>query len=116
MFQEAVAEFEKARTLSNGSQVVVAELAHAYASSGRSSEARRLLESLLSRQSYILPEEVAADYAGLGENDRALDWLERAVTNVAPRFAFIARRDPRFDGLRANLRFKELLKKVGLAQ
>jgi Flp pilus assembly protein TadD len=118
MFQDAVAEFEKARTLSNENQVAIAELAHAYASSGERAEARRLLKQLedLSKRSYILPEEIAAVYAGLGENDRALDSLERAVADVAPRFAWIAKRDQRFDSLRANPRFKTLLKKMGLPQ
>jgi tetratricopeptide (TPR) repeat protein len=57
--------------------------------------------------------QVAVVYAGLGEHDRALDWLERAWRTRQMHFPFAAV-EPRFRDLRENPRFRELLARAGL--
>jgi hypothetical protein len=50
----------------------------------------------------------------LGEKNEALNWLDRACTNHAPLFTWIAKRDPKFDSLRNEPRFRDLLKRMRL--
>jgi serine/threonine-protein kinase len=57
--------------------------------------------------------QVAVVYAGLGENDLALDWLERAWTTHQVHFPFAAV-ESRFRELRSNPRFQQLIGRVGL--
>ena len=58
---------------------------------------------------------VAGTYARLGENERALEWLEKAF---AARDANLSnlKVDTSFDNLRSDPRFAELMRKVGLPQ
>jgi len=52
---------------------------------------------------------------GLGEQDRAIEWLDRAVTERSYGVGGI-NSDPIFDPLRSNPRFKKLLRRIGLAR
>jgi tetratricopeptide (TPR) repeat protein len=83
---------------------------------GRTGEARETLRRLdeLSQQSYVSPYHMAYIYTGLGEHDRAMDWLERAYDERAGgvygiKGSFL------FTSLRAHPRFKALLRKMNLA-
>lgn len=113
-YPEAIAEFEKALALSHNSPPMVAALAHLYAVSGRQMEARRLLEILMqrSKQQYVSPFYIAVVYAGLGERGQAITWLENAYGDRSNSMIFL-RVDPDFDGLRAETRFQELLRRLG---
>jgi hypothetical protein len=52
-------------------------------------------------------------YAGLGENDRALEWLERAFQEHSSGMVTL-KVDPRLDPLRQDARFTNLLRRVAL--
>ena len=54
-------------------------------------------------------------YLRLGDKDRALDWLLRAADERFF-FVFYTKVDPRFDSLRSNPRFQDLLRRIGLPQ
>jgi len=70
-----------------------------------------------SKKSYVLPEALAEVHLSLGEDDLALEWLERACAGHVPRFAWLAKVDPNYDRLRsAAPRFKRLLKTMHLEQ
>lgn len=118
MFSEAITEFKQARVISGSNALPSAGLAHAYAAYGQGVEARRILKELedRSKTSYVLPEAIAEIYLSLGENDLALRWLERACVYHAPRFAWLVKRDPNYDHLRSEPRFKLLLAKMRLPQ
>ncbi len=62
---------------------------------------------------YIPPVDIAVGYAGLGQKEEALDWLEKAYLDRTPRLTSV-RLDPRFDELRAEARFGALMNKMGL--
>ncbi len=84
---------------------------------GKGNEAQKELAELqeLSKQRYVSPGLFALIYAALGDKDQAFAWLEKAV---AEHDLFTARLkvDQRFDNLRSDPRFAELVKRVGLPQ
>ncbi len=67
-----------------------------------------------SKTSYVLPEAIAEIHLALGEDDLALQWLEKACAYHAPRFAWLATRDPNYFRLHGDPRFRALLKKMRL--
>jgi hypothetical protein len=67
----------------------------------------------MSRQKYVTPYGVALVYAGLGEKDQAFAWLARAYEGRSHWLVWL-NRDPRWDTLRPDLRFAELVRRVGL--
>ncbi len=114
-FEEAIAELEMAAVLSEGGAMVSALLAHAYAVSGRTADAEKTLEELdeLSRRKYVSPYSVAVVYAGLGREDQALQWLEKAWECRDNGLIWL-RVDRRCSGLRLERRFQDLLGRLGL--
>jgi len=80
MFDEAVAEHERALSLSR-SPADLGSLGWVYARSGRRAEALAVLEELtaLSRRRSVTPAAFVFLSAGLGDRDRAFEWLERGA-------------------------------------
>ncbi|PYU39459.1 MAG: hypothetical protein DMG54_26985 [Acidobacteria bacterium] len=115
-YDQAIAELRRATELSLGSPPVLAALARTLAVSGRITEARNLLEQLqLSKRQYVSPFYVAIVYAGLGENERSLDWLEKAYADHSNAIVFL-KVDPQLDTLRSYPRFHELQRKLRLPE
>ena len=114
-FDQAITELRRAVELSQNSPPALAALARIYALSGKTAEAKNLLDQLLqqSKKQYVSPFYVALVYAGLGENDRALDWLDKAYADHSNAIVFL-KVDPQLDTLRANPRFHELQRKLRL--
>jgi tetratricopeptide (TPR) repeat protein len=117
MFEEAIAGFQEAITVTNvaDNALTMAGLAHTYAVSGRKTEARKLLAELqrLSEQSYVPATNVALVYTGLGEKDKAFAWLDKAVEEHSFSLAYV-KVEPRFDPLRSDPRFADLLHRINL--
>jgi adenylate cyclase len=116
MFEDAFGELERARQLDDNPWVV-ASLGYAYAVSGRGGEARRMLAELKGRsaQARVPPEEVARVYVGLGETAQAFAWLERAYEERSDHLVFVSV-DPAWRDLRADPRFVDIMRRVGLAR
>ena len=112
----AVAELQKAVSLSGGEPAELGLRGHAYASAGRRAEAQRVLAELngLSKRSYVPPFDIALVYAGLGEKRQSLEWLERAYEDHSFRLAWI-KVWPQLDSLRGESRFHDLLRRMNLA-
>jgi len=115
VYDEALKAFQKAIELEAGGSEAEVMLGHCYAVSGRRPEATRILEKFkgLHEQNRASAYDLAVIYAGLGEKSWALDWLEKAVAERSGSLMLL-KVEPIFDGLRANPRFTDLLKKVGL--
>jgi TolB-like protein/DNA-binding winged helix-turn-helix (wHTH) protein/Tfp pilus assembly protein PilF len=115
--QRAIAELQKATAASSNMPLMVAGLGHAYAVAKKTPEARAVLNQLLeqSKQQYVSPFYIALIYAGVGENERAMDWLEKAYEDRSNGLVFI-KVDPELDTLRSNSRFKELQSKMHLSE
>jgi TolB-like protein/DNA-binding winged helix-turn-helix (wHTH) protein/Flp pilus assembly protein TadD len=115
-FEEAIVELNKAVTLSGGSPLMKAALGHSLAVSGRRGEAMKILTELqkLAERSYVSASEIAAIYAGLGERDQTMAWLEKAAVERAFHLVYLKVR-PEFAPLRSDPRFADLLRRIGLA-
>jgi len=113
MYNEAIAELQKAIALSGGSTTCTSNLAYAYAVSGSKNEAVKILNDLKNRSNHDVSNapEIALVYIGLDEKDQAMAWLERAY---AERFNPGVLLRPAFDPLRSDPRFQDLLRRIGL--
>src|SRR5467141_2618313 len=115
MYDQAITELRRAAEISQSSPPAIAALARTYAISGRATEARKLLDELMeqSKKRYVSPFYVAIVYAGLDENDQALDWIEKAYKDRSNAIVF-AKVDPQLDTLRSAPRFQSLLHRLAL--
>jgi len=113
---EAIAEYQKAVELSNGDQDASASLAHAYAVVGKRAEAEQILRDLQnkSKDSKVPPYILATIYAGLGEKDKAMLFLEKAYDEKSLELSWHLKADPRIDNLRSDPRFQALSRRMGL--
>lgn len=114
-YEQAIEQFEKARELSGGSPVVVAALGHAYALAGKRHEAEKILEELMdtSKTHKGSSYDIAVIYAGLADKEKAFEWLDKAYNERNDFLAYL-KADPRFDPLRSDVRFDNLLHRLGL--
>ena len=79
------AELERAVSVSPGNTLWLGQLGQAYAMAGQVTRAREVLRELEERAqgAYVSPYHFACVWTGLGDADRAMDWLERAVAERA---------------------------------
>jgi TolB-like protein/DNA-binding winged helix-turn-helix (wHTH) protein/Tfp pilus assembly protein PilF len=112
-FGEAVGELQKAIKISGGSPTFTANLARTYAAMGRRNEAIELLDDLRKHSSpeYSYASDIASVYVALGDSDRAMTWLEKGFDE---RFNPGVLLRPGFDPIRADPRFQNLLRRIGL--
>ena len=114
MYAEAIAEFQTGVKLS-GSPLMLALLGHAYAVSGKTAEAKQVLNDLqeLQGQRYVSPYTVAAIHAGLGDQDQAFNWLETAVEE-RDIWLMNLKVDPVFAKLHSQKKFTDILARIRL--
>ncbi len=89
-----------------------ASLGFAYAMAGKKAEAEEILNKLqaLAQRRYVSGLYFAIVYAGLKDNDHAIEYLNRAYEDRHPGLVLI-RIEPMFDALRSDERFKQLVKR-----
>jgi serine/threonine protein kinase/Tfp pilus assembly protein PilF len=111
----AIAEGEKGVKLSGGSHLMNAALAQTFATAGKRKKAIQILADLTnpSKQKYVAPYFFAGIHVGLGEDDRAMEYLEKSYEERSHWLIYL-HIDPSMDGLRSNPRFQDLLRRVGL--
>jgi len=116
MPNQAVAEFKRAVEATKGDPFFVAALGHAYALAGNRREAEKVLQTLSdhAKKSYVSPFDLALIYTALGEKDKAFALLDKAVAEHST-FLVYTKWEPRLDPLRSDPRFRDLLKRIGLA-
>jgi TolB-like protein/Tfp pilus assembly protein PilF len=114
-YELAIREGERGVKLSGGSPLLRAALAHTLATAGRIKEALQTLDDLkkLAKQRYVSPYFFAGIHVGLGEDDCAIEYLEKAYEERSHWLIYL-HIDPSMDGLRYNARFKDLLRRVAL--
>jgi hypothetical protein len=97
---------QKALELSHSSPLTLSALAHAEALSGHHAAANKLLAQLEgpSKKQYVSPYYIAIVYLGLGKNELAMNWLEKAYTDRSNGLVFL-KVEPELDPLRTNPHF-----------
>ncbi len=110
MLEEAIVEFQNARTCSDGHPATLAALGHAYAVAGQREEAEQLLHELerLGGHRHVSAYSLGLVFAGLGDTSMAVKWLEKARDDRDVWLVWLAT-EPRFDPLRSERRFDDLL-------
>jgi DNA-binding winged helix-turn-helix (wHTH) protein len=113
-YEEAVAEFRRTEAVLREWPVLKAAIGHVQGAAGWKHAALETLDELkrLSGERYVTPYGIALVHAGLGEMDEALLWLQRALEDRAHWLVWL-KLDPRFDGLRSERVFGDVLKRVG---
>ena len=114
-YPQAIAELQKAVVVSHDSPPMLGALGHALGASGDRAGAEQVLAKMneLSKKEYVSPFYIALVHAGLGENEQALDSLEKAVKDRSNAVIFM-KVDPELDGLRSLPRFQSLLHRLSL--
>jgi non-specific serine/threonine protein kinase len=109
MYPEAISALEKATGGSRNDSV-----AHALALSGRREAAQDILGQMLedSKKKYISPYNFAVIHTGLGDADRAMEWLNKAFEEHSGFLVYVYL-DPRLKPLHGDLRFQDLLRRMG---
>jgi len=115
--EQAIVEAQTATRLSGSHPFYMAWLGYAYARAGDRNEALRILHQLkvISGKKYVASHDVAAIYVGLGENSKAIAWLNRGYDEHSYTVLQLGV-EPEFDSLRSDPRFKDLVQRVGLSQ
>lgn len=112
-YPEAMAEFVKARESSHGNSEAIASIGYVAALAGDNAKARVVRDELSASDHYIPPVNIALVYNGLGVQEEALRWLEKACEERDVRVTLL-KVDPRWDSFRSNPRFVAILKRIGL--
>jgi TolB-like protein/Flp pilus assembly protein TadD len=113
LYDLAISELEQAVSLSGGDACYNGSLGHAYAVSGKTEQARKVLRDLEGRtnQAYVPSYAIALVYAGLGDNEHAFTWLQKAFDDRSTSIAFL-KLDPELTSLHSDPRFDQLSRRV----
>jgi serine/threonine-protein kinase len=112
MYEEAIANLQKAVDLSEGKNGgSLSALGYTYGVFGKRKEALKILHQLT--LSNAAPLQIARVYVGLGEKDRAFDWLQKGVANHRIDLG-VLRMSKEMESIRSDPRYAELLRRVGL--
>jgi tetratricopeptide (TPR) repeat protein len=116
-FEKAIVELRKSAALSGACPGDLASLAHAYALGGYARQAERILNDLemRSRRARVPSYDIAIVYAGLGNKDRAFEWLAKSCRDREVGLVSL-KADLELDNLHSDARFHDLLRCAGLAQ
>jgi TolB-like protein/tetratricopeptide (TPR) repeat protein len=115
-WEESLREYQKAFDLSGGgSTEPIAFRARVQALTGDRAAAEQALHTLLalSERKFVPPYNIAIIYAGLGDTENTLHWLEKGFELRDVRLVFLLV-DPRWDGIRQEPRFQNLSRRLNL--
>ena len=113
-YDEAISQLQEAVNYSGGRALMLGSLGYTYAVSGRRAEAQAVLTELQEGPTHNIPAlTLAFIHAGLEDYDAAFEWLDKAY---AERFGWLIflNVDPKFDKLRSDPRFTDLLRRLNL--
>lgn len=114
-YERAINEYRKAVSVYSDLPYAVISLGHALAMSDKKGEAREILDKLKSTKKYVSPAELAILYVGLGDKEGALASLEKAYAARDLQLQYL-KLESRYDSLRLDPRFRNLVRRVGLPE
>jgi tetratricopeptide (TPR) repeat protein len=112
-FDDALAEFHQVETSLPQWPVSMAARGYVAGLAGHQDEARQILAEMerLANHTYVTPYGVALVHAGLGSSNVALAWLHKAFEERSHWLVWL-RLDPRWNGLRQDPRFAEIVRRM----
>ena len=114
---DAIAAAEKAVALTDRSGIALGDLGYVYAATGKRAEAIAVIRELEAK--YARKEAIglfiAYVHSGLGENDKAFEWLNKDFETRNGKLPEIRWHLP-FESLRDDPRYKDLLKRMNLPE
>src|SRR5882672_6068256 len=112
---KAIAHLKQARTDTGEMPLMDAALGLAYAVSGKKAETMKLAEAFkaAAKKRYIPPTYFGMLFAGLGDKDKAVMWLEKAFEERADGLTWL-NVEPMLDEMRSDPRFQALIRRIGL--
>ena len=115
LYSDAAEQLKLARTLSEGSPLIVGHLGYAYGLSGARKEAAQTVSELqvMAAREYVPSSALAIVHAGMGNKAEALDWLDRAYEEHDFSLVFL-QVAPWFESLRGDPRFEQLTRRMQL--
>ncbi len=113
MFTEAVSEMQKAVRFSDDNPTMKAYLGYVYGATGNQAKAQEILSDLTeaSKDGYVPSTAFATIYIGLGDNEKAISWLNKAFEEKISDLIYL-NTSPEYDRLRSDPAFIELLGKM----
>src|ERR1051326_4198865 len=116
LFDEALAELEKAKQERKSDSILIYNTAMVYAAQGRRAQALQIIKELdeMSGASLSQAHWIAKIYAALDEKELALTWLERSLSAGAIPAFF--KDEPVWDAIRSDPRFAGLLQRTGIPE
>jgi TolB-like protein/Flp pilus assembly protein TadD len=114
---EAITALKKAVELTGESSISLGDLGYVYAATGKRTEALTIIKQLEDKyeRKQAIGQYIAPVYLGLGEKDKAFEWLERDFQARDGKLPEI-RWQLQFDSLRDDARYKDLLKRMNLPE
>ncbi len=112
-YEEAIAEIIKSERASGEKPLRSGQVGYVYGVAGRRSKAEKILHELeeLSKQRYVSPVTFALIYTGLGDKDRAFEYLQKQFEENPQSLSFL-QVHPEWDSLRSDPRFAKLLQSM----
>jgi TolB-like protein/DNA-binding winged helix-turn-helix (wHTH) protein/Tfp pilus assembly protein PilF len=114
MYREAIAESQETIKLGGDTPTDQIYLGSFYAKAGERGKAQEILKRLQTSREYVSPGELAVLYTALGEKEQAFASLEKAYAAHDLQLGSLGA-DNSFDSLREDVRFKDLMRRVGLS-
>jgi tetratricopeptide (TPR) repeat protein len=111
---KAISHLEQARATGE-MPLMDAALGLAYALDGKMKETMKLAEEFkaAAKKRYIPPTYFGMLFAGMGDRDKAMTWLDKAYAERADGLTWL-NVEPMLDEVRSDPRFQELIRKIGL--
>jgi len=115
MYDQGIEAIQKQLTLDGIPAEYSPDLAYADVMMGKTDEARQIMNRLLAlaKTAPVQPPYLAIVCAAVGERKQAMDWLEKAYQQHSPAMTWL-KTDPRFDSIRQEPEFQDLMRRVGL--
>ena len=117
MGQRAIEEMEVTHRGEPDHPIVLGLLGYGYAVTGRRGDALKTLQDLdeIEKKHYVSRIARVYVYAGLGDKDKAFEWLEKAYQERSDSLAWF-RKDPESKSLQADPHFAVLMRKIGFTE
>ncbi|MEO5975801.1 MAG: hypothetical protein ABIS36_06620, partial [Chryseolinea sp.] len=114
-YKEAIKEYKISLEVATDWPVALAAMGNAYGISGDKAEAENVLKNLqaLSLKKFVTSYGIALVYAGIDDKPKALEWLNKAYAEKSHWLVWL-KTDPRWNAIRTDIKFGELVTKVGL--